>query len=496
MKDDTNRIIEQRKNKAQALRETGVNPYPTAMKVEFTTAEVCSLYGEKSAEEIEQSGEQISVAGRVRAIRDFGNAIFIDLYDRTGKLQILLAKKLLGSEQLKSFTKYSDVGDLFGFSGKLMKTRTGELTLAPDQYQLLSKSLRPLPEKFHGLTDREIRYRQRYLDLIMNPEVVDVFRTRSEIIRLIRVYFQERDFLEVETPMMQPIAGGAIARPFVTFHNTYDMELFLRIAPELYLKRLIVGGLDRVFEINRNFRNEGVSTQHNPEFTMLEFYWAYATYEQLMDMTEELFCFIANSLFGKLTVPYQELTLDFNRPWKRLKMADAVMAHTDLTAEDLDNIEKLRAYCDQQDIEIVREVGVGGLLTAIFDEKVEDKLIQPTFIYHYPTEVSPLARRNDENPEVVDRFELFICGREIANAFNELADPQDQKERFLAQLEARKTGDQEAHDYDADYIRALEYGLPPTAGEGVGIDRLVMLFTNQPNIRDVILFPLLRKETF
>ena len=418
----------------------------------------------------------------------------MDLYDHTGKIQILVGKKVVGPESYSLFKKSADVGDIFGFFGRMAKTRTGELTVAAEKLTLLCKSVRPLPEKFHGLTDKETRYRQRYADLIMNPEVVDVFRTRSEVARLIRVFFQERDFLEVETPMMQPIAGGALARPFITHHNALDMELFLRIAPELYLKRLIVGGLDRVFEINRNFRNEGISTQHNPEFTMLEFYWAYATYEQLMDLTEELFCFLAQSLYGKLTFPYQEVEIDFARPWRRWKMIDVVRENTDLTEADLHSVERLRNFCKQHEIEVVGNPGAGKLLTIVFEEKVEAKLIQPTFVYEYPTEVSPLARRNDQNPEVVDRFELFVYGREIANAFNELADPEDQRARFAAQIEAKKQGDVEAHEYDADYIRALEYGLPPTAGEGIGFDRLVMLLTNQPSIRDVILFPLLRKE--
>jgi len=494
MQDDTNRIIELRRQKVAALREQGINPYPTTVAVTHTAQQVQDTYGDKTAEELEAGTETVTIAGRVKAIRDFGSAIFIDLYDRTGKIQALAAKKLLGAEKHKFFKKMADVGDFFAFTGKLMKTRTGELTVAADEMHLLGKSVRPLPEKFHGLTDLETRYRQRYADLIMNPDVVNVFRTRSEIVRLIRVFFQERDFLEVETPMMQPLAGGATARPFNTHHNTLDMDLFLRIAPELYLKRLIVGGLDKVFEINRNFRNEGISIQHNPEFTMLEFYWAYANYEQLMELTEELFCFLAESVFGKLSFEYQDETINFARPWKRLKMADAVLEHTDLTADDLSDPERLANYCKQHEIELIGKPGPGKMLTEIFDESVESKLVQPTFIYHYPTEVSPLARRNDENPEVVDRFELFIYGREIGNAFNELADPEDQRGRFVAQVEAKKAGDDEAHDYDADYIRALEYGLPPTAGEGIGIDRLVMLFTNQASIRDVILFPLLRKE--
>ncbi len=493
--DETNRIIEQLREKTAALRAQRINPYPTTISVTHTAAQLRGLYGEKTAEELEQCEDRATIAGRIRAIRNFGNALFLDLYDYTGKIQVLIGKKIVGPENHSLFKKNADVGDIFGFTGRPAKTRTGELTVVAEKITLLSKSVRPLPEKFHGLTDKELRYRQRYVDLIMNPEVVDVFRTRSEIVRLIRGYFHERDFLEVETPMMQPLAGGALARPFITHHNALDMELYLRIAPELYLKRLIVGGLGRVFEINRNFRNEGISTQHNPEFTMLEFYWSYATYEQLMELTEDLCCFLAQSLFGKLTFPYQEIEIDFTRPWRRLKMADAVREHTDLAEADLGDAERLRNFCKQHEIAIIGDPGPGKLLTVIFEELVESKLMQPTFIHAYPTEVSPLARKNDENPDVVDRFELFVYGREIANAFNELADPEDQRARFAAQIEAKKHGDAEAHEYDADYVRALEYGLPPTAGEGIGIDRLVMLLTNQPSIRDVILFPLLRKET-
>lgn len=494
MTEDTNRLIELRREKAQALREQGINPFPTTVSVTHHTMQLRELYGEKEAEEIAEVTDRFAIAGRIKGRRDFGNAIFLDLYDRSGRLQVLLSKKLVGPENHKLFKKMADVGDIYAFAGRLMKTRTGELTLAADEMSLLCKSLRPLPEKFHGLVDVETRYRQRYLDLIMNPDVVDVFRTRSEIVRLMRVFFAERDFLEVETPMMHPIAGGAAARPFATHHNTLDMDLYLRIAPELYLKRLIVGGLERVFEVNRNFRNEGISTQHNPEFTMLEFYWAYATYEQLMELTEELCCFLAQSLFGHLTFPYQEITLDFTRPWKRLRMADAVAEYTDLSIEDLAAASVLRAFCAKRGIEVIGEPSAGKLMLLIFEELVEEKLIQPTFIYHFPTEVSPLARRNDDNPDVVDRFELFINGNEIANAFNELADPDDQRGRFVDQVEAKQAGDEEAHEYDADYIRALEYGLPPTAGEGIGIDRLVMLLTNSASIRDVILFPQLRKE--
>jgi lysyl-tRNA synthetase class 2 len=494
MSEDLNKLVDQRKEKVQALREMGVNPFPTTIEVTHTAHQVQTTYAENTAEELEANQDRLCVAGRIKAIRDFGNAIFLDLFDRTGKIQILLSKKVVGPEQQSFFKKYADVGDQFGFVGRPFRTRTGELTIAASELKLLGKNTRPLPEKWHGLTDVETRYRQRYVDLIANPDAAAVFRKRSEIMRLIRNFFADRDFMEVETPMMHAIAGGAKARPFCTHHNALDMDLYLRIAPELYLKRLVVGGFERVFEINRNFRNEGISIQHNPEFTMIEFYWAFARYEQLMDLTEELFQHLAEHICGGVQIEYQGQPLDFAGPWKRLKLADAVLEHTDLTADDLQDAAKLREFCKAHEIEVLGKPSVAALVTLIFEEQVESRLIQPTFIYQYPTEVSPLARRNDENPDVVDRFELFIFGREIANAFNELADPDDQRGRFLAQVEAKKAGDEEANDYDADYIRALEYGLPPTAGEGIGVDRLTMLLTNQPSIRDVILFPLLRKE--
>jgi lysyl-tRNA synthetase class 2 len=450
---------------------------------------------EKTKEELDEHELPFEIAGRVKGgIRNFGSIMFFHVYDRTGFLQAVISKKAIGVEVFKFLKKSLDVGDIVSVAGKLTKTKTGELSVFAKSFKLLTKSVRPLPEKWHGLTDVEARVRQRYLDLMMNPEVADRFRVRSELIRLIRVFLSERDFLEVETPMMQPIPGGATARPFKTFHNALDMELFMRVAPELYLKRLLVGGFERVFEINRNFRNEGISIQHNPEFTMLEFYQAYARYTDLMDMTEELFCFLAESIHGKTEVEYQGNTVSFKRPWRRVRLADSVLEYTDLKADDLDNVETLRAFCEKHELGIEKNYGAGKLLTVIFDKKVEDRLIQPTFIYDYPTEVSPLARRNDETPDTVDRFELFITGREIANAFNELNDPADQRGRFQDQVKAKEAGDLEAHDYDHDYVRALEYGLPPCAGEGIGIDRLVMLFTDSASIRDVILFPVLRKE--
>jgi lysyl-tRNA synthetase class 2 len=399
----------------------------------------------------------------------------------------------VGEESFDQFRRF-DLGDIVGFSGTPFRTKTGELSLRADAIRILTKSLQPLPEKWHGLTDVETRYRQRYLDLIANPEVREVFLKRSRIIGLIRDFMQQREFLEVETPMMQPIAGGATAKPFVTHHNTLNMDLFLRIAPELYLKRLVVGGFERVFEINRNFRNEGISIQHNPEFTMMEFYQAYATYKDLMDFTEELICHVSGEVVGKLKFTYGGKEVDLTPPWDRLSVREAIVKYGDIAAADLEDREKLLKYAGGLGLEVDRNIGHGKLLTEIFDEVAEPNLWNPTFITEYPTEISPLSRKNEANPEVVDRFELFIVGRELANAFSELNDPLDQKERFLRQLEEKEAGDEEAHAMDADYIRALEHGLPPTAGEGIGIDRLVMLLTDSSSIRDVILFPQLRPE--
>lgn len=512
--------ITDRRAKLEKIRALGVDPYG-ARFVDITPNAVIRAAAEKLPLEAGQiraeADAHFRAAGRVVLYRDIGSLIFMTVRDRTGELQFGLSKKMLleatqprsheatqgsdgggpapaaGDVQWK-VAKLLDLGDVVGVEGQLGRTKTGELTLWARSLTLLSKALRPPPEKWHGLTDVEARYRRRYVDLLSNPDSQRVFLLRARIMDHARAVLARRGFIEVDTPVLQPIYGGAAARPFMTHHNTLDMDLFLRIAPELYLKRLIVGGLERVFEVNRNFRNEGISTQHNPEFTMLEFYWAYATYQQLMELTEELCCFLAQSLFGKLSFTYQEREIDFSRPWKRLRMADAVAEYTDLSVEDLKDAATLKAFCQKHGLDIVGEATPGKLMVLIFEELVEAKLVQPTFIYHFPTEVSPLARRNDENPEIVDRFELYINGNEIANAFNELADPDDQRGRFVAQVEAKKAGDEEAHEYDADYIRALEYGLPPTAGEGIGIDRLVMLLTDSASIRDVILFPQMRKE--
>jgi lysyl-tRNA synthetase class 2 len=490
--EELSELLLQRRRKVDALWEAGINPYPNDFRPTHTSRDIFAAYGDQ--EQVEASRDTFAVAGRILARRSFGKAAFIQLQDRTGRLQLYVKKDEIGEEAFASFETL-DIGDIVGAQGFPFRTRTGELSLHVKSIRLLAKSLLPLPEKFHGLTDVETRYRQRYVDLIVNPEVREIFIKRSRIVNLIRSFMTSRDFLEVETPMMQPIPGGATAKPFITHHNALDMELYLRIAPELYLKRLVVGGMDRVFEINRNFRNEGISVRHNPEFTMMEFYQAYATYEDLMDLTEELFCHVAEAVLGTLDFTYQGMEISFRRPWKRLTVRDAILEYGDIDARHLDDRDLALAHAKEIGLDLPDDIGYGRLVMEIFDEVVEQKLIQPTFITAYPTEVSPLSRKNDQNPDIVDRFELIVGGREIANAFSELNDPVDQKERFLAQVAAKARGDEEAHYMDEDYIRALEYGLPPTAGEGIGIDRLVMLLTDSASIRDVILFPHLRKET-
>jgi lysyl-tRNA synthetase class 2 len=491
--EEEHELLAQRRVKVEDLRREGINPYANDFPVTQTTADILSAHGDQDAAALEDCQERYVLAGRIMARRDFGKAAFIQLQDRKGRLQVYLGRDAVGPESFELFKK-GDLGDIVGVAGTPFLTKTGELSLRADAFRLLTKSLQPLPEKWHGLTDVETRYRQRYLDLIVNPEVREVFQKRSCIVGLIREFMQNRDFLEVETPMMQPIAGGATARPFVTHHNTLKMDLFLRIAPELYLKRLVVGGFERVFEINRNFRNEGISIRHNPEFTMMEFYQAYATYKELMDLTEELICHVAAEVCGSLKLSYGGREVDLSPPWDRLTVREAVVHYGKLEPAILDDHGKLLEVAANLGLELQGEIGHGKLLTEIFEAVAEPHLWRPTFITEYPTEVSPLSRRSDANPEVVDRFELFIVGRELANAFSELNDPADQKERFLKQLAEKEAGDEEAHAMDEDYIRALEYGLPPTAGEGIGIDRLVMLLTDSPSIRDVILFPQLRPE--
>ncbi len=491
--EELNEILLQRRKKMEELREQGTNPYANDFPVDHTTADVIAAHENHDAETLEGCGQRYVLAGRVMARRDFGKAAFIQVQDRKGRIQVYVARDRVGEELFDKFRKF-DLGDVVGFTGEPFRTKTGELSLRADQIRILTKSLQPLPEKWHGLTDVEIRYRQRYVDLMVNPEVREVFQKRSRIIGLIREFMQRRDYLEVETPMMQPIAGGATAKPFTTHHNTLKMDLFLRIAPELYLKRLVVGGFERVFEINRNFRNEGISIQHNPEFTMMEFYQAYATYNDLMDLTEELICHVASEVVGSLVFPYGDREVDLTPPWDRLTVKEAIVRYGKIDPAILEDREQAFRYAASLGLELDKNVGYGKLLTELFDEVAEPNLWNPTFVTEYPTEVSPLSRKNEANPEVVDRFELFIVGRELANAFSELNDPIDQKERFVKQLAEKEAGDEEAHAMDDDYIRALEYGLPPTAGEGIGIDRLVMLLTNSPSIRDVILFPQLRPE--
>ena len=489
--EELSELLLQRRRKLDALWEAGINPYPNDYKPEHTSADLFTVYG--SRETIEDDPQIFIVAGRIVARRSFGKAAFIQLQDRKGRMQLYVKKDAIGDDAFEAFDSF-DIGDIVGATGIPFRTKTGELSLHVTEIRLLTKSLLPLPEKFHGLTDVETRYRQRYVDLIVNPEVREVFFKRSRIINLIREFMISRDFLEVETPMMQPIPGGATARPFVTHHNALDMELFMRIAPELYLKRLVVGGFERVFEINRNFRNEGISIRHNPEFTMMEFYQAYATFEDLMEFTEELHCHVAQELFGSLEFTYQGERISFRRPWKRLTVQEAILEHGEIDARSLADRDLAYAYAQSLGLDLPPEIGYGKLIIEIFEEVAETRLMQPTFITAYPTEVSPLSRKNDHDPDIVDRFELYCVGREMANAFSELNDPRDQKERFLAQVAEKAKGDEEAHYMDEDYIRALEYGMPPTAGEGIGIDRLVMLLTDSPSIRDVILFPQLRKE--
>lgn len=486
-------LLKVRRDKIEALTASGVEAYPNDAKVTHLSAELHAAFGQMDNEALEKVTERFAIAGRVMAIRNFGKGAFIAIQDRKGRIQAFIRKDRLGDELFALF-KTIDVGDIVHLAGRVIKTRTGELTVEAESLRLLTKCLRPLPEKWHGLTDVEIRYRQRYLDLVVNPKVKDVFEARSRIIRFIRTFLHDRDFLEVETPMMQPMAGGAMAKPFKTHHNALGQDLYLRIAPELYLKRLVVGGMERVFELNRNFRNEGVSTLHNPEFTMIEFYMAYATYEDLMTLTEEMITSLVRDLFGTLKIAYQGTELDFTPPWRRVSVREALVRYAGLDPASLEDRDKALREAAKRGLLFEDREPLGKILMAIFDETVEEKLIQPTFVTGYPLEVSPLSRKNTQNPEIVDRFELYIHGREIANAFSELNDPADQKNRFLMQLEQREAGDEEAHGMDEDYIRALEYGMPPTAGEGIGIDRLVMLLTDSPSIRDVILFPHLRRR--
>ncbi len=490
---DENKLITQRREKLASLREKGV-PFPNDVVREHKAADLHAQYDEHDKPWFEENPIEVSVAGRMMLKRLMGKASFATISDVSGRIQLYTQKNVLGDEAFEAYTHW-DLGDIVWAKGVLFKTQTGELSVKVKAIKLLTKSLRPLPEKFHGLTDHEQRYRQRYLDLIMNQEARDAFALRSKIVSYIRHFFTQRDYLEVETPMLQVIPGGATARPFVTHHNALDLPMYLRIAPELYLKRLVVGGFERVFEINRNFRNEGLSTRHNPEFTMIEFYQAYATYHDLMDLTEALMRGLALDVMGSATIQYQGETFDFSQPFTRLSVRDSILHfNPEVTAEQIDSVEGAKAVAQKLHIPLKDSYGLGKIQIEIFEKTVEHRLMQPTFITQYPAEVSPLARRNDANPFITDRFEFFVGGREIGNGFSELNDAEDQAERFLQQVAEKDAGDDEAMHYDADYIRALEYGMPPTAGEGIGIDRLVMLFTDAPSIRDVILFPHMRPE--
>lgn len=492
-----NEVLKARVEKACTFLDAGQLLYPNDFKKDSEIQDLLHRYGELSKEQLEELDEEFVLAGRVVSMRSFGKVSFFHLTDQTGRMQVYASRDGLGQEAYAMFKKL-DIGDIAGVRGRLFRTKTDEFTLDASEVRLLSKSMRPLPEKFHGLKDVETRYRQRYVDLIVTPRTKQIFRTRSMIIKELRSFLDERGFLEVETPMMQPLPGGATARPFMTHHNALDLQLYMRIAPELYLKRLLVGGFERVYEINRNFRNEGISTQHNPEFTMCEFYWAYATFEELMDLTEELFAHIARQVTedGGTVVEYQGERIDLTPGnWHRLGFHQSLEEIGGHAPEFYTDYEALQKYIQGRGEKVIKGEGLGKLQAKLFDLDVEPKLIQPHFIYHYPTEISPLSRKNEQNPEVTDRFELFITGREMANAFSELNDPVDQRLRFEMQVREKQAGDEEAHAMDEDYLRALEYGMPPAAGEGIGIDRLVMLFTDSPSIREVILFPLLRPET-
>ncbi|OGW45510.1 MAG: lysine--tRNA ligase [Nitrospirae bacterium GWC2_57_9] len=490
--EDYNELIQQRFKKLGEVCAMGVKPYAGRFPVADSAQVLAEKYGNTGKEELEQVKVRVTVAGRVIAMRSFGKACFCHIQDGSGRIQLYFQKNTLGEDQYALFKKL-DIGDFIGARGFLFRTKTNELTIDAEDFTLLAKSLRPLPEKWHGLTDVELRYRQRYVDLIVNPEVKKVFLMRTMIVQAIRGFLNSRGYLEVETPMMQSIPGGATAKPFKTHHNALDMDLYLRIAPELYLKRLLVGGFERVYEINRNFRNEGISTRHNPEFTMLEFYTAYADYRDLITMTEEMISTVARDVLGTLKVGFEGHEIDLTPPWKRISYRDS-LREAGVPEEVLVDAGKAREYALNKGASLKGGEPLGKLLNEIFEALVEPHLIQPTFITDYPTDISPLSKRCDDDPASVERFELFVVGRELANAFSELNDPVDQKERFLKQVGEREAGDEEAHQMDEDFIRALEYGMPPAAGEGIGIDRLVMLLTGSSSIRDVILFPQMKKE--
>lgn len=492
-KQDEHRLIAERRAKLSAIREQGI-PFPNDFRRNVMAGELQAEYGEKEKEDLDNNPLRVSIAGRIMSKRVMGKLSFAHIQDMSGRIQLWIERDALPEGMYMRFKSW-DIGDIVGVEGVLSKTSKGELSVKVEEIRLLTKSLRPLPDKWHGLTDTESRYRQRYVDLIMSDVTRSIFHTRTQIINYIRNFLNDRGFLEVETPMMQMIPGGATARPFTTFHNALDMQLFLRIAPELYLKRLVVGGFERVYEINRNFRNEGLSTRHNPEFTMLEFYEAYADYRDLMNLTEELLRGIARDVIGTTKIVYQDDTYDFEKPFRRMTVKESILHfNPEIRAGQLEDLDAARQLAHSLDIPLKDSYGLGKVQIEIFEKTVETRLKDPTFITAYPTEVSPLARRNDDDPFITDRFEFFVGGREVANGFSELNDAEDQAERFQKQVEEKDAGDLEAMHFDADYVCALEHGMPPTAGEGIGIDRLVMLFTNSPSIRDVLLFPHMRPE--
>ncbi|MED2947492.1 lysine--tRNA ligase [Bacillus subtilis] len=491
--EELNDQLQVRRDKMNQLRDNGIDPFGARFERTHQSQEVISAYQDLTKEELEEKAIEVTIAGRMMTKRGKGKAGFAHLQDLEGQIQIYVRKDSVGDDQYEIF-KSSDLGDLIGVTGKVFKTNVGELSVKATSFELLTKALRPLPDKYHGLKDVEQRYRQRYLDLIVNPDSKHTFITRSKIIQAMRRYLDDHGYLEVETPTMHSIPGGASARPFITHHNALDIPLYMRIAIELHLKRLIVGGLEKVYEIGRVFRNEGVSTRHNPEFTMIELYEAYADYKDIMSLTENLVAHIAQEVLGTTTIQYGEEQIDLKPEWKRIHMVDAVKEATGVDFWEEVTVEQAREYAKEQGVEIKDSMTVGHIINEFFEQKIEETLIQPTFIYGHPVEISPLAKKNPEDPRFTDRFELFIVGREHANAFTELNDPIDQRERFEAQLKEREAGNDEAHLMDEDFVEALEYGMPPTGGLGIGIDRLVMLLTNAPSIRDVLLFPQMRQR--
>lgn len=493
--EELNDQLQVRRDKMNQLRDNGIDPFGARFERTHQSQEVISAYQDLTKEELEEKAIEVTIAGRMMTKRGKGKAGFAHLQDLEGQIQIYVRKDSVGDDQYEIF-KSSDLGDLIGVTGKVFKTNVGELSVKATSFELLTKALRPLPDKYHGLKDVEQRYRQRYLDLIVNPDSKHTFITRSKIIQAMRRYLDDHGYLEVETPTMHSIPGGASARPFITHHNALDIPLYMRIAIELHLKRLIVGGLEKVYEIGRVFRNEGVSTRHNPEFTMIELYEAYADYKDIMSLTENLVAHIAQEVLGTTTIQYGEEQIDLKPEWKRIHMVDAVKEATGVDFWEEVTVEQAREYAKEHEVEIKDSMTVGHIINEFFEQKIEETLIQPTFIYGHPVEISPLAKKNPEDPRFTDRFELFIVGREHANAFTELNDPIDQRERFEAQLKEREAGNDEAHLMDEDFVEALEYGMPPTGGLGIGIDRLVMLLTNAPSIRDVLLFPQMRQRSF